>query len=239
MTAPLVLLHGFTGSADSWNDVLARLPTCAALRPPLLGHGAPATEIATFEDEVDRLASLLGPEPVHLCGYSLGARLALGIVTRHPERVRQATLVGVHPGLATDSEREERRRADARWIEMLETCGIAAFVDAWSAQALFATARHLPESIQNRRRKERLSHDPKSLARSLRVTGLAEMPDFRRRCREIRIPVTLLAGELDTKFSALAEELSDLIPDARHSIVPRAGHDLLLERPDLIARQLS
>ena len=75
--------------------------------------------------------------------------------------------------------------------------------------------------------------------RSLRVTGLAEMPNFRGRCREIRVPVTLLSGELDTKFSALAEELSSLFPDARRSIVPRAGHDLLLERPDLVARQLS
>jgi 2-succinyl-6-hydroxy-2,4-cyclohexadiene-1-carboxylate synthase len=236
---PLVLLHGFTSSAESWNEVLARLPTREALCPPLLGHGISADAVRTFDDEVDRLVSLFGSEPVHLCGYSLGARLALGIVARYPERVRQATLVAVHPGLVTDAERDERRRSDAHWIEMLETCGIEAFVDAWGAQALFATQRSLPESFQRRRQKERLSHDPKGLARSLRVTGLAEMPNYRGRCREIGIPVTLLAGELDTKFSALAEELSALFPDARRSIVPRAGHDLLLERPDLVARQLS
>ena len=239
MNLPLVLLHGFTGSAESWNDVLARLPTRAALCPPLLGHGAPAPEVRTFDDEVDRLLALFGSEPVHLCGYSLGARLALGVLARHPERVAQATLVAVHPGLATDAERDERRKADARWIEMLETCALEAFVDAWNAQPLFATQRSLPEGIQRRRRKERLTHDRKELARSLRITGLAEMPNFRGRCREIQVPVTLLAGEYDPKFSALAEELSSLLPDARRSIVPRAGHDLLLERPDLVARQLS
>jgi 2-succinyl-6-hydroxy-2,4-cyclohexadiene-1-carboxylate synthase len=239
MTLPLVLLHGFTGSAESWNEVLGRLPTREALCPPLLGHGAPALEVRTFDDEVDRLVTLFPSKPVHLCGYSLGARLALGVLARHPERVAEATLIGVHPGLATDAERDERRQADARFIELLETCGIEAFVDAWGAQPLFATQRSLPESLQRRRQRERLSHDPKGLARSLCVTGLAEMPNFRGRCCEIRLPVTLLAGELDTKFSALAEDLSTLFPDARRSIVPRAGHDLLLERPDLIARQLS
>jgi 2-succinyl-6-hydroxy-2,4-cyclohexadiene-1-carboxylate synthase len=239
MTLPLVLLHGFTGSAESWNEVLGRLPTREALCPPLLGHGAPAPEVRTFDDEVDRLVALFGSKPVHLCGYSLGARLALGVLARHPERVAEATLVGVHPGLATDAERDERRKADTRFIELLETCGIEAFVDAWGAQPLFATQRSLPEGFQRRRKKQRLAHDPKGLARSLRVTGLAEMPNFRGRCREIHVPVTLLTGELDTKFSALAEELSTLFPDARSSIVPRAGHDLLLERPDLMARLLS
>jgi len=208
------------------------------LRPPLLGHGAPAPSVETFDDEIERLVTFFGPEPVHLAGYSLGARLALGIAVRHPTRVAELTLIGVHPGLATDAERDERRRADARWLELLETCGIEAFVGAWSAQPLFASQYRLPESVQVRRKKERLLHDPILLARALRVTSLAEMPNFRPLLGEARMPVTLLAGELDAKFAALAEELVELFPDGRWMIVPRTGHDLLLERPDLVARQL-
>lgn len=238
MNEPLVLLHGFTGSAESWNGVLARLPTRAALRPTLVGHGARAEGVRTFDDEVDRLARAMGPTPAHLAGYSLGARLALGIAVRHPERVSRLTLVGVHPGLASPAEREERRRSDRRWIELLETCGIDAFVDAWSAQPLFATERRLPETLREARRKERLAHDPKELARSLGITGLAEMPDFRPHLGEIRVPVTLMTGGLDEKFSALAEELSSLLPSARRTLAPEAGHDLLLERPDLVATEL-
>lgn len=238
MSEPLVLLHGFTGSAESWNGVLARLPTCEALRPPLLGHGTRAEGVRTFDDEVDRLARAMGEAPAHLAGYSLGARLALGIAVRHPERVSRLTLVGVHPGLVTEAERDERRRSDRRFIELLETCGIEAFVDAWSAQPLFSTQKRLPEAIRSARQKERLACDPKELARSLRITGLAEMPDFRPYLAGVRVPVTLLTGELDQKFSAQSEELSRLLPSARRTIAPDAGHDLLLERPDLVATEL-
>ncbi len=238
MNEPLVLLHGFTGSAESWNGVLARLPTRAALCPPLLGHGTRAEGVRTFDDEVDRLARAMGAAPAHLAGYSLGARLALGIAVRHPERVRRLTLVGVHPGLQTDAERDERRRSDQRFIELLETCGIEAFVDAWSALPLFASQKRLSDSVRNARRKQRLGHDPKELARSLRITGLAEMPNFRPHLAEIRAPVTLMAGELDEKFSALAAELATLLPSARRTLAPGAGHDLLLERPDLVATEL-
>jgi len=239
VSAPLVLLHGFTGSAESWNDVLARIPTRTARCPLLLGHGERADGVRGFEDECERLARLIGPEPVHLGGYSLGARLALGIALRHPERVQRLTLVGVHPGLATDTEREERRRSDARWIELLEGCGIEAFVDAWSAQPLFSSERKLPEAVRRRRLAERLAHDPKELARSLRLLGLAEMPHFRPRLATLRLPVTLLSGELDAKFSALSEELVHALPNARRTTVPGAGHNLLLERPDLVATELT
>jgi 2-succinyl-6-hydroxy-2,4-cyclohexadiene-1-carboxylate synthase len=239
VSLPLVLFHGFTGSPESWNDVLARLPTRHAFRPPLLGHGANADGVRSFDDEVDRLAATLGPAAVHLGGYSLGARLALGVAVRHPARVARLTLIGVHPGLRSETERDERRRADARWVELLERCGMEAFVDAWTAQPLFATQRALPQAVRERRKRERLSHDPRGLARSLRVTGLAEMPDLRAHLGDVRVPVTLLAGELDAKFSALAGELVRLFPDARETIVPGAGHDLLLERPDLVATELT
>jgi 2-succinyl-6-hydroxy-2,4-cyclohexadiene-1-carboxylate synthase len=64
------------------------------------------------------------------------------------------------------------------------------------------------------------------------------MPNFRPRLGEIRAPVTLMTGELDAKFSALAEEVSNLLPSARRTLAPGAGHDLLLERPDLVATEL-
>src|SRR6185503_2122383 len=138
----------------------------------------------------------------------------------------------------SEAERDERRRSDARFISLLETCGIEAFVDAWSAQPLFETQRRLPDAVRARRLKERLRRDPRELARSLRITGLAEMPDFRPHLDKVRVPVALLAGELDQKFSVLATELASLFPNARLGIALGAGHDLLLERPDWVATEL-
>src|SRR5690348_15976815 len=105
---PLFLLHGFTGSPASWDDVLSALPDAEAHRPALLGH-APETErtraVRTFADEVARLAELLPPDPVHLCGYSLGARLALALALAHPARIARLTLISGQPGLPNEAER--------------------------------------------------------------------------------------------------------------------------------------
>jgi 2-succinyl-6-hydroxy-2,4-cyclohexadiene-1-carboxylate synthase len=236
----LVLLHGFTGRPASWDEVARRLGEPAPSCPTLLGHGAPETaDVFSFDDEVTRLAAGLPAEPVYLAGYSLGARLALALALRHPERIARLTLVSGRPGLASESERDARRREDARWCTLLETRGIEAFVEAWEAQPLFATQARLPAEVRARRRSERLSHDPFGLARSLRVTGLGEMPDFGARLGSLAVPVTLLAGELDQKFLELGRQMSVTFSTARLVIAPNAGHDLLLEAPDLVARELS
>ncbi|HEY3495703.1 MAG TPA: alpha/beta fold hydrolase [Polyangiaceae bacterium] len=238
MTEPLVLLHGFTGSPASWDEVLAGLPGRPALRLALAGHaGAPPPQPG-FELEVDRLARLLPDEPVHLAGYSLGARLALALTLRHPRAVRRLTLIGVHPGLDSDSARAERRRSDAELATLLETRGLAAFLEHWENQPLFRSQHHLDAARRERKRAERLSHDPRGLAASLRSVGLAEMPDYRPQLGFLTQPLTVLAGELDEKFVSLARGVARLVPRAALVVVPGAGHDLLLERPEQVAGAL-
>lgn len=238
MTEPLVLLHGFTGSPASWDDVTERLPGLAIVRPTLLGHAGVPERVSGFEAEVDRLAQALPQAGVHLAGYSLGARLALGLALRHPSAVSRLTLIGVHPGLASEAARAERRRSDGNLAELLETRGIVAFVDFWESQALFATESTLDPDRRAKKRAERLRHDPRGLAASLRSTGLGEMPDYGPRLGELRLPVTLLCGERDDKFVELARGLRVHLPRSVLVVAPGAGHDLLLERPELVARAL-
>ena len=251
MSAPLVLLHGFTGSPASWDEVVARLDADVdVLAPALLGHDPSAdfhvehdaSCAATMGEEafgiLVEMESRFGTEPVHVAGYSMGARVALLMVATAPERFRSATLIGVNPGPRTDAERAERRAADARWIELLER-GIEPFVEAWERQPLWSTQARLPAEKLAEQRAARLRHDPRGLAQSLRVSGLAEQPDLRPRLGDVPIPVTLMAGEEDPKFLRLAHEVAALLPAARVVAVPAAGHNLLLERPDAVARELN
>jgi len=56
------------------------------------------------------------------------------------------------------------------------------------------------------------------------------------RLGEIKVPVLLLAGEHDSKFSALAFRMAASIGDnAGLSFVPGAGHAAHLERPQSVA----
>ena len=49
----------------------------------------------------------------------------------------------------------------------------------------------------------------------------------------LRIPVLVLAGERDTKFSALGERLAATIgPSARFVAIAGAGHAVHMEQPD-------
>jgi len=229
------LLHGFTGSSKSW-EFLAD-PT--ALAPTLVGHAGARDEalaVDGFEAEVERLAALLpSTSAVHAVGYSLGARLALGLALRHPERVARLTLLSGHPGLESDAERAARRASDAAWCELLLREGLAAFVDAWQAQPLWASQATLAPRLLAHKRRERLSHNAEGLCRSLRLTGLAEMPNYRERLRELGMPVTLVAGELDPKFCDLARDMAGRLRHVQLEIVPGAGHDLLLERPEFVS----
>ncbi|HEY4106887.1 MAG TPA: alpha/beta fold hydrolase [Polyangiaceae bacterium] len=229
----LLCLHGFTGSPTSFDFLPAVL---RRVTPALVGHAGSSAgdSVLGFEDEVDRLARLAPSEPLHVVGYSLGARLALGLAVRHPERVARLTLLSAHPGLASEAERAARRASDAAWCELLQTRGIEAFVSAWRALPLWASQARLSPDRSTQKQKERLTHDASGLCRSLRVTGLAEMPNYAPALRELNVPVDVIAGALDDKFSSLARAIARELPCARLEIVPDAGHDLLLERAEFI-----
>lgn len=233
----LLLLHGFTGCPSSWDAVRRELPGGLSLVcPVLVGHGSSpaAPEVESFEAEVDRLA-LAADGPLVVAGYSLGARLALGLSIRHRQRVRAAVLVSGSAGLEQASDRDQRVRDDEQWAVSLERDGLEAFVDRWQVLPLFATQRALQAELVEAERRRRLSHTAAGLARSLRVTGTGRMPSYASHLRRLDCPVELVSGALDAKFRAIGRELVEELPRARLTLVPAAGHNLLLERPDAVA----
>jgi 2-succinyl-6-hydroxy-2,4-cyclohexadiene-1-carboxylate synthase len=233
----LLLLHGFTGTPGSWDATRELLPAgVTTICPWLVGHGRPeaAPEIESFEGEVDRLVGLV-QAPVCVAGYSLGARLALGVLVRHPGRVRAAVLVSGSAGLETAEERAQRRRADRRWIDLLESDGLEAFVACWEAQPLFATQSALPVELRRAERERRLAHTAAGLSRSLVVTGSGAMPSYRSALSGLTQPVEIVTGELDSRFCALGRALAGELPRASLHQAQAAGHNLLLERPRAVA----
>lgn len=252
MTAPVVALHGFACSPRMWEPVLSH-----ADMPALLGHAPSATpdsatDSATdsaidssgdssgdFWAEVDRIADLFRPGgAARVFGYSMGARVALGLAVRHPELVEELTLVGANAGLETEAARHERRAWEDGWRRTLERDGIAAFAEAWEALPLWESQRALPEDLLARQRAARREHDPRGLSAALAVLGLGAMPNLWPALPELSAPVHVIAGALDSKFAALAERIGALAPRSRVSLVPGAGHNPILETPRALARLL-
>lgn len=242
MTRSLVLLHGFTGSAASWDAVRTHLPDDApTLTPTLAGHQGSARPAASggFEAEVDRLAELVhraGFAGSRVVGYSLGGRVAVGLLVRHPGLFATATLIGVNPGIGDPGEREARAAQEEDWARLLEREGVPTFVAAWEALPLWNTQDALDPEAAARQRRVRLSHDGAALAGALRALGLAAMPDYRPRLGDIAVPVDLVVGEHDGKFRGLAADMAARLARARTVVLPGAGHNVVLERPEEIAR---
>ncbi len=207
-------LHGFLGSPAVWGVVEG---ACLALP----GHGG-GPVAATWDDNLAAIAHALGPCEA-VVGYSLGARVAIGLVVAG--HVRRAVLVGGNPGIADDG-RAARRARDARWAAMLRSEGLPAFLDAWEAQPLFATQARASELALLARRARRLALDPEQLARSLEFMGLAEMPDYR---GAIDDRFHLIVGAEDPTYVAIARALA-----APVELIPGSGHDALLEQPILL-----
>lgn len=235
----LVLLHGFTGAPASWDAVRAALPEhIRVIAPALLGHGDPAFGAKTWEDEVDRVADVVrgARGHAHLVGYSMGGRVALGVLARHPGIATRATLIGAGPGLEDAGEREARRRDDDARARMIELEGVDAFVRAWEQEPIFATQRSLPREVRDRHRAIRLSHSAAGLAASLHTLGQGAMPSLWSELEHIDVPCTLLVGGEDVKLRAIAARMSERLPRARVELVPSAGHDVPLERPAELAQ---
>lgn len=237
------LLHGFTGSPRSWDPVVARATLDEdPLRPALFGHGPDwrELEIESFGSEVRRLCALASSlrRPRFVAGYSLGARVAAGMLASAPELFDGALLIGVHPGLADDGARSERRAVDAARARLLRTEGLATFVSDWEKQPLFDSQVELPVETRRQQREIRLRHDPEGLAKSLDVLGLGAMPCYADALSRTSVPVTLMAGSKDAKFRQLATDLATRGAHLESIIVEGAGHNLLLEAREAIVEGL-
>jgi 2-succinyl-6-hydroxy-2,4-cyclohexadiene-1-carboxylate synthase len=241
---PVLLLHGFSGSARSWE---ACLPAWSVdhrvIAPDLLGHGhsdAPADParyaLSRQAADLAELLLLLDAAPAAVVGYSMGARLGLVLAVEHSELVERLILESPSAGIAEHGARAERRAADERLADDLERDGLAAFVDRWEALPLFASHANLSHDIRARQRAERLAHDPRGLAGSLRGAGQGAMPPLHAYLASIAAPTLVIAGEFDGTGVERARIVAGGIPGARLEIIAAAGHTPHLESPEAFAR---
>jgi 2-succinyl-6-hydroxy-2,4-cyclohexadiene-1-carboxylate synthase len=237
---PLLLLHGFTGAAATWKDLLsafgARRRTIALSLP---GHGAsdapgdPARYAARrAAEDVLELLDALGIERVALLGYSMGARVALHTALAASDRIAALLLESASPGITSASERAERRAFDEALAADIERDGVEAFVDRWERLPLWESQSRLPSATRAALRVQRLSGSARGLANSLRGLGAGATAPLHERLGELAaVQVLLVCGELDAKYVALARELRELLPRSTLRVVREAGHAVHLEQP--------
>lgn len=232
----LVLLHGFTQTRQSWRRTVAALGgRYRALAPDLPGHGLASERRPASFAACAAYVRALADGRCTLAGYSMGGRIALSLALAAPKRISRLALIGASPGIADSAERRSRRAADEALADRIEGEGIEAFASYWSSLPLFADQS---PAVAAAAHAERLQQSPAGLAAALRGLGTGAMEPLWDRLPELALPVTLIVGECDLKFRAIAERVAELLPDAMLHVVPGAGHAVQLERPAAVAALL-
>ena len=235
---PLILLHGFAQTPQSWQTTIDHLPGDRPIHAiELPGHGATGLgggepSVENVRDHVLREMESAGVESGIIWGYSQGARVALDLALHAHSHVSGLILESGVPGIADPVARADRRSRDAAMAGRIEREPIEAFADLWEkVPALSGQSSELIEQ----QRPDRLSHNPRALASALRGIGQAAYEPMWERLGVVEVPTLLITGEHDEVYSAHAEQMAEALPDAIHVSIAHAGHAVHLAEPEAAA----
>jgi 2-succinyl-6-hydroxy-2,4-cyclohexadiene-1-carboxylate synthase len=238
---PVIALHGFTGSLETWESFAAAAQSdYTIVLVDMLGHGlsdAPSDpERYCMEWCIKDLVALLdylGLEQVHWLGYSMGGRVALSAAIALPGRTATLIAESASSGLATVQERSTRVLDDTRLADWLEEVGVERFVEYWEKKMFLVHQARLPVAVLDRVRAQRLRNTSVGIANSLRGLGTGVQPPLHRELSSLAASSLFIVGEEDSKCVAISGEMSTAVRSGQFCALPGAGHTVHLERPDL------
>lgn len=232
-TSPVILgIGGWIGSWELWAEPFAILSQ--DWRTVTYDHrGAGATVAAVGSITFDRLVEdvfavmdAYGIEQCVLAAESAGALTAFGATIRNPQRIRGLVIVDGLYYRETPPERDAflmglRQVYPATLDRFVETCvpePDSEHIKRWGHQIL---ARASQES---------------AIALHLSASGI----DLRDDLHRITQPTLLIHGEADALVSVEgARRLAGMLPNAKLTVLPGAGHVPTMTRPVDVAREIS
>jgi pimeloyl-ACP methyl ester carboxylesterase len=237
--APLVLLHGFGGSAHAWDGVIAQLPeSVRVIAVDLPGHGKSLN--SEGRGGAGRMAKAIlaalddaGITGFHLCGHSMGGAVAALIAMRAGERVKSLTLVA--PG---GMAREINADLLARYASAASEADIRACLSAMSAPGFVTPQEVTGQFVRDRARPGALE--------ALQETYQAMFPDGPEQGQGVlpgaalaalEMPVFVIWGLADAVLPCPSP--AALPASFAFNMLPELGHMLPEEAPEAVARILA
>lgn len=225
-------VHGFTQTGRSWATAAQAIGQSTNTFIDAPDHGESQGISLSLQETGDELADIAFGKV--LVGYSMGARMALHAAIQHPYAMTGLVLVSGTPGIEDDSERAARVNADEELASRIESIGTPAFIQEWIRIPLFAKSKFSDAEIQDRCR-----NMPASLASSLRTCGTGQQEPLWPEIHEVKIPVLLICGARDEKFTEIATRMHRLIPHSTLKIIDKAGHNAHLDQPEAFAQAVN
>lgn len=237
---PIILLHGFTGSRQSWQRFCTSIGRQSTMyMVDLIGHGKTESpdllhryDIKSVASDLNEIMNELGLEKADILGYSMGGRVAITFAALYPERVNRLILESTTPGIEESEKRTERIAQDERLATLIETDGLSSFISFWEGISIFETQRNLPVSIRERIREQRLKNSTRGLAYSLRGMGTGSQPSWWNHIERFPFQTLIMTGEMDEKFCRIAKEMMKKLKKGQWVIIHGCGHTIHVEDPE-------
>ncbi|MGB3703039.1 MAG: alpha/beta hydrolase [Anaerolineales bacterium] len=223
---PLILIHGAGGSYLYWPPEIRRLAGGGVLAIDLPGHG---DSVGDGKESIDAYAhalldymEILEIDQAVLAGHSMGSAVAQRISLDYPERVRALILIGAGAKLRV-------------YPQLIELCSReVTYPDAVTQVVKWAFSQQA-DQILVKLAEERMEEMPRSVL--LADFKACDAFDMRDQVGEIEQPTLIICGEEDqmtpVRFSQYLEEN---IRGSRLELIPDAGHMVMLEKPEIVAR---
>lgn len=235
----ILFLHGFTGSSNDWKDTVQKIDkrfNKTAL--DLIGHGKSSSPLSINYYMVDSIITQIEQVIIHLrlkevilCGYSMGGRAALNFAIAKPNLVKGLILESASAGIKNEKEREARMKSDEELASYIQSNSTEDFAAMWLDQELFGTLRRFSNDRLKHIKEEKAKNSKIGLANSLKGFGTGVMPYLASELMKLKIPIFLITGGLDDKFTQINLNLKKLLPSANHKIISTSGHITHLEEP--------
>jgi pimeloyl-ACP methyl ester carboxylesterase/putative sterol carrier protein len=240
---PVVLLHGLAATKLSYLPLLPALAErYRVIVPDLPGHGESGKPRARytpayFTKIIHALFDELGIEDAAVIGNSMGGRIALEVVARHPHRVNSLILLDpAAAGLPFPLY--------ARLLGLLPT-GVGAIPVPWrkrivvtAISQMFARPESLPRAGYIAAAEEFIRIYRKGRARVALLSAMRGLirddPDaFWKKVAAIEVPTLIAWGREDRLVPlGLGHRLANTIPDAQLVVMPETGHVPQFEQPE-------
>lgn len=231
---PLVFLHGFMGSMESWNKITPQFNFPIVLID-LPGHGqSHFKDIDNYSftewiDDFKFILDKLSINRINLYGYSMGGRLALSFACEYPQMVTRLILESTTAGIIDETGCEKRISEDL--LKMAEiNKDYLGFVKKWSHNQLFINQKKRNLSGWEAQQKIRLEQNKAQLSLSLQFLGTGKMSPLWDKIKKLQSSVILITGSEDSKYCRIAIECLQKIPDCKWVNISNCGHNVHLEQ---------
>ena len=241
---PLVLLHGITGHARTWDHLAASFgPGWRVLALDQRGHGdsEPAPDrdygVGAMSEDVAAFADALRLDRFTLLGLSMGGRVSMAYAAAHPARLERLVIVDIAPDIHPPGM--------ARIRTMMANAPEAIESEEWAVETSAAANPRADLGELRHRIKHAIRRGPdgvltwkydRELREMMRRGGRRETLDLWACLPRITCPTLLIRGaESDVYSPELAQRMLAALPDGRVVEVPGAGHTVPGDRPEQFA----